>query len=213
MMDRAADFFDLVEKINQTGPPEAVAAAYHTALRDRYWKLHDLPGVIERGRAGILYCLAHSLRSQAKAMAFDVGSFTWPGWEEAGIEPTVDDLSFGRQCAALNLKLAIELNKPPDKVASAHWLVGAHALTAGDSIAAVGAFQAGMPLLTTGSPFEVYLRGCCAAGRLQAGDDPSIRNELDRAMQQLSGIGDADSLCYLDQVRSIVKLYLPAAPR
>jgi len=68
------------------------------ARLDLYWKAHDFrPSSYRRG--GIIYCLSQSiaegsssaadeLRDVAKRLAYNVGSFTWPGWEEPGIDPT-----------------------------------------------------------------------------------------------------------------------------
>jgi hypothetical protein len=211
MADTDSDFFAVIDRINRTGAPDTVAKAYHNHLRDLYWKTHDLPGVVAIGRAGILYCLAHALRPQAKAMAYDVGSFTWPGWEEPGINPTTDDLAFGRQCAGLNLSLAIELNKPVEKVASAHWLAGAHALTAGEWSSAASAFDAAIALLETDSPFAIYLRGCAAVAKMRADDNPKVAHtQLQDVMSKLQNAGDNDSAVYLGQIKSILKLYGPA---
>ena len=100
-----------------------------------------------------MYCLGQTLsleassrqreklRSSAKALAYDIGSFTWPGWEEPRISPTADELAAGRDCARLNLRLAIELQKPPERVSMAHWLLGAHALAARDFDLAEKEFQ------------------------------------------------------------------------
>jgi len=78
--------------------------------------------------AGDFFAAVDRLRSTAKGLAYDVGSLTWPGWEEPGIDPTPEDLAFGRECARLNLRLAIELKKPALKISMAYWLVGADAL-------------------------------------------------------------------------------------
>jgi hypothetical protein len=205
------DFFAVVDQLDRAGSPEAVAAAYHNLLRELYWKAHDLPGLIEIGRAGILYCLAHSLRAQAKAMAYDVGSFTWPGWEEAGIDPKPADLAFGRRCASFNLALAIELTKPADKLASAHWLVGAHALAVNDSASAGQSFDAAARLVAADCPLGIYLRGCSAAARLQSGKDvTTARDEVDQAMRALATASSADSSLYLGQLTSILKLFTSA---
>ncbi len=131
----SGDSFAAAELIQRDGSPRDVAAAYHSLRGDVYWKSHDLPAAVTIGRAGIFYCLSQSLictspqdvdffRSTAKSIAYDVGSFTWPGWEEPGIDPTAADLAAGRDCARLNLRLALDLQKPLDRVAMAHWLLG-----------------------------------------------------------------------------------------
>jgi hypothetical protein len=81
------------------------------------------------------------LRQRAKHLAYNAGSFTWPGWREAEIDPSPADLAFGMDCARLNLRLAIELNRPPMGLSKAHWLIGAHAMALGDFDLAAKEFQ------------------------------------------------------------------------
>lgn len=130
---RGRDSFAAIELIQKQGIPLEIAARFKSLVTELYWKTHDLPAVVVIGRAGILYCLGQSLtagnspeaarklRSFAKGLAYDIGSFTWPGWEEPGIHPTPDEIAFGRECANLNLRLAIELNKPP---VPSRWPIG-----------------------------------------------------------------------------------------
>jgi hypothetical protein len=125
---QTGDSFRAIEQIQHEGTPSEIAARYQSLILDLYWKAHNLPAVVTIGRAGILHCLNQSLATDvspeskdklrwiAKAIAFNVGSFTWPGWEEPGIHPTAADLATGRDCAKLNLRLAVELKKPPKAI-------------------------------------------------------------------------------------------------
>src|ERR1700733_6665763 len=91
---RSSDSFAALERIQRHGAPLEIAARYESLIPDLYWKAHDLPAIVTLGRAGICYCLGQSLladvspqmatqfRSTAKSLAYNVGSFTWPGWEE-----------------------------------------------------------------------------------------------------------------------------------
>ena len=98
------------------------------------WKRKDIDRSVAAGRAGIQAGLtlahttpehAYELRSKAKACAFDVGSFTWPGWDEAGITLLASHYAIGRDAAHVNLRLAQSLEKGAIPVGRAHWLVGA----------------------------------------------------------------------------------------
>jgi hypothetical protein len=163
-MLQTRDSFAAIEHIQRQGSPQEIARLYESLVLDLYWKAHDLPAVIVIARAGITYCLgqaprqaaspesAAKLRGIAKAIAYNVGSFTWPGWEEPGINPSAADLAFGRDCANLNLQLANELNKPPAALSSAHWLVGAHALASGDFSQAAKEFQTAHDLFPPDDP-------------------------------------------------------------
>lgn len=108
-----------------------------------YWEKKDLTLAVTFGRAGLQYGLtaaldtkispqqAEQLRSAAKGLAYDVGSFTWPGWDEKGIEIAPANLKVGNDSAKVNLRLAIELKKDALAMSRAHWLVGAHQIAAG----------------------------------------------------------------------------------
>ncbi len=138
------DLFTALDHLHSSGTPTQVATLYDQLLRDAYWKHKNLPLATTLATAGIHFCLTHahhahltpdpslatSLKSSAKALAYNLASFTWPGWDEPGISPTPADIALGHEAAKLNLRLALELQKPPDKIRNAHWLLGAHLLAA-----------------------------------------------------------------------------------
>jgi hypothetical protein len=219
---RSGDSFLAIEHIQRHGTSLEIAARYQLLLSDLYWKAHDLPAMITIGRAGILYCLTQAasvnisaesvekLRSLAKGLAYNIGSFTWPGWEEPGITPTPDQLAVGLDCSPLNLRLAIELNKPPDRISMAHWLLGAHALAAHDFELAEKEFQHARLLSamdTTAKAMEAYL----ALSRF-------CRNKTDTASQtlfeeitsELNAQKDEDAASYFTQLISAQRLFTPA---
>jgi hypothetical protein len=201
-----------------------IAARYKSVVLDLYWKAHDLPAVVVVGRAGILYCLGQSLysgippettqnlRSFAKELAYNVGSFTWPGWDEAGIKPTSEDLAVGRECARLNLRLAIELGKPPSRVSMAHWLVGAHALAANDPDEAEKAFQLAQDVLpatdAASKSLERFNMGYLALARLcRNPSDAGLRANFEEIMTHLRARPDEDTEDYLTQLLTAHRVF------
>src|ERR1700712_2391987 len=98
---REKNVFAAIEQL-QAGfgaDPAANSELYHKTMLDAYWKRKTLPAVVALGASGIQYALTHAqfptnsgaareLRSLAKAMSYDLASFTWPGWDEPGITPT-----------------------------------------------------------------------------------------------------------------------------
>ncbi len=227
------DSFAAIERIQQAGTPAEIAARYAALVSDLYWKAHDLPAVVTVGRAGIIYCLTQSaapelpadaidsLRMTAKGLAYDLGSFTWPGWEEPGISPTADDLALGRDCAKLNLRLAIELKKPPSRVSMAHWLIGAHALAAGDFEFAERQFQAAQDVLPSTDPAAKELQPCnlgyLAIARLGKNPHDPIANsaaqaDYERITGELAARKDEDAEVYLSQLLSARRLFVSNRP-
>ena len=222
---RTSDSFAAIEQIQRHGTPLEIAARYQSLLSSLYWHAHDLPAVVTIGRAGILYCLAQSvaegvapetvepLRSIAKGLAYDLGSFTWPGWEEPGITPTPDDLAVGRDCARLNLRLAIELKKSSARLSMAHWLVGAHALASRDFNLAETEFQLAQDMLpkSDGTPNAVE---DCNAGYLTVARlcknpaDTVVQSQFEEVIARLGAREGDEAKSYLAQLMSARRLFV-----
>jgi len=135
------DSFVVIEELNQQEDPQAVVTLYDELARHLYWQRKDLPAAIAIARAGIQYGLtmaqgieaknvelAAELRSGAKAMAYNLASFAWPGWAEPGIVVGQSDLRFGLDAARTNLRLAQSLHKGDLPVSRAYWMLGAQQL-------------------------------------------------------------------------------------
>ena len=225
---RTADSFTAIEHLQRHGTPAEIAARYEALLSDLYWKAHDLPAAITIGRAGILYCLtqslapgtaphsAHHLRSIAKGLAYDLGSFTWPGWEEPGINPMPADLAVGRDCAQLNLRLALELKRSPERLSMSHWLIGAHALAARDFAQAEQSFRQAQEVLPVTDPAAQSMHPCnhgylAIAQLCQNPADAAAEKRLAEIMTHLGARADDDAKTYLPQLQSARRLFVPTS--
>jgi hypothetical protein len=142
--------------------PDSLAAAktFFEVVGHLYWKQKDIHRTVVMAQAGIQFGLTaavtassyapeltNEIRGIAKGLAFNLASFTWPGWDEPGIAISAAYLLFGFEAAALNLRLAHELNKGDLPISRAYWLVGAHALSA-------GAFQEAADQFTTAKTYS-----------------------------------------------------------
>lgn len=188
----------------ERGEPLQVVTRYSDLVMDLYWKKKDLDAVLVVGRAGIHYGLSMAqaenarnraeLQDAARTMAYNLGSFTWPGWDEAGIVLHPHHMAAGLDAARLYLRLAGELEKPPVARSRAHWLLGAHRLSAGQYAQAIDHFrQAAAAAGEADSPAEVLLnQGYVAvARRLRHGDgDAGAQAELDRIREALNTLKD-----------------------
>ncbi|MEK6223007.1 MAG: hypothetical protein N2D54_12245, partial [Chloroflexota bacterium] len=68
--------------------------------------------------------LANEFKGKAKALNYNLASFSWPGWDEPGfMDIPTDILALGLQAAHENLRLAIELKKEEVRVSRAHWAI------------------------------------------------------------------------------------------
>jgi hypothetical protein len=150
------DAFAVVEHLQALGNGEEVSAAYDQLLRDAYWEHKDLRMVMLLGTAGIYFNIGQAkiaaddaarmkFKSAAKRLAYNVGSFSWPGWAEQGITISETDKVRGLEAARLNMRLALELQVPFDKIEAAAWLLGAQLLAAGQAEEALFQFRYAVP--------------------------------------------------------------------
>ena len=140
--------------LREQADAEAAADTIGKLIRYLYWQRHDLPAVVTVGSAGIHYCLqtaagadiaaetAARLRGIAKAAAYDLGSFTWRGWDEAGIAIDPTSARIGYECARLNLQLAQHLRRGDLPLSRAYWLLGVHLWDRGETVGAREALDA-----------------------------------------------------------------------
>jgi hypothetical protein len=179
--------------------------------------LHDakaLPEMVAVGRAAILVLLgragdaqtppdlARKCRTAARAMSYNVGSFTWPGWGDPVGEA---ERAAGEDAARLSLRLVIALAEGDSSLSVAHWLVGAHHLAAGRADAARASFtaaggkareagdEAGARMNTAYLALTDVLLG-------PAGD--AAEKTLADALAALAAEGSEDAAFYADQVRA-----------
>jgi hypothetical protein len=177
--------------------PEVAATGYRQAVRDAYWDTKDLGAVAWFAAAGFVYCrvaarnadaeVAYRLQSEAKALMYDVASFTWPGWAEPGVEVLGRDLQIGCEAAVANLRLAAELDKGDLALARARWMLGGHLLAAGRHSEAGDQYsQSAVLAEAAGSPEEARLGEAFAAlGAVLAGAD-GAQQSLDAAIVRLA---------------------------
>jgi len=152
-MFEEADSFAAIQWVAGHDPVTAVSVL-HALQQDAYWNGKNLYRSTAMGRAGLQLGLteaaklaatgkagADEILAIAKGCAYDMGSFTWPGWDEADIVIGPNDAAMGFDAAKANLRLAIELKKPDEPMSRAWWLLGAHQLNAGYFEQATESFQ------------------------------------------------------------------------
>ena len=212
------DAFAAVELIQCDGNPFAIVQRYTSLIPDLYWKYKHLASVTMLSQAGIVYALGQAARtadaeqqnvlaSAAKGLAYNLGSFTWPGWDEAGITITPADLALGLAAARLNLRLAIALQKPPAKVRNAHWLLGAQLLAAFSHQAALEEFRLSLPSPTE-KP-EPLFEGYVELTRIIMKESDAAA-AFDAILAPLTGQTDKDSRFIHEQLTTARRVFAPA---
>jgi hypothetical protein len=191
--------------------PQRAAEALATAQRELYWTHKGIPAVVTLSGAGIAHLLKIARQSpeaagaghEAKALAFNLGSFTWPGWAEPGITLTPADIAAGFEAARLNLRLAEEFNRPEKAKAKAHWLLGAHQLSAADFASAANSFRTGKSHAarsddpSLGEMLDGYLR---LTHVLADPQNEQARRDFDAAVTALRNASSEDAREYANQL-------------
>ena len=204
--------------------PKPMMDAFLELAHQAYWKKNDLPSAITFSRRAmeIGQAMATTLKTTdlaaanevlgvVKGIAFNLASFTWPGWNEPGIAIGPDDLVLGREAARLNFYLALELKRPPDKVAVAHWLMGAHALAAGQHDQALKHFES-YEKTATDETNRLTARGYSAITRLAARREPAkAGKDFNDAVAALKSIKSDDSKFFAEQLASVRKVLVKGA--
>ncbi|HZZ43594.1 MAG TPA: hypothetical protein VFE58_11705 [Tepidisphaeraceae bacterium] len=202
---------------DQTPTPEQIAQQLFNRAHSAYWKDKDLPTSLSQGHACIQHALscaeqsppdlANRLHSIAKSAAYNIASFTWPGWQEPGITITPADLASGRAAADLNLRLALELHRPPGPLASAHWLVGIHAMSVHDHAAAHHAFTQ-YRLIADTAEHRHLADGYSAVNLLLSTPTPAATTSFNTAVSELTKLNTEDSNFFAAQLLTIKQFFL-----
>ena len=149
---KAGKLEEAVASLRRPERPLDALGATNILIRHYYWKEKNLPVVVELAESAIAFgrAVAEALADaeqkarilgSVKAIAYNLASFTWPGWGEDGMVITPDQRQRGRHAADLNLRLAQQLEKDPQAISAAFWMVGAHQLTDQRAEAAVASFK------------------------------------------------------------------------
>jgi hypothetical protein len=159
MKDKAIEIFDSegVEaaigwmQAGEAGlSPTEHVQVFDQVLRHAYWQHKDLPAAIQIGQAGLALgeklAAAHpdqasEIKSQIKAIQYNLASFTWPGWDEPGYQLSEKQVLLGLEAARQNLSLALELKKEALPLSRAYWMLAAQEIAAKEYTSAVEHFS------------------------------------------------------------------------
>lgn len=203
----------MVELLRQRDPRASVEAFTHLQL-DLYWKQKNLPAVVTLSEAGINHALSHAagssdaalarrFRMAAKRLAYNLASFTWPGWNEPGITPTKLDLVAGLCAAELNVQLAEELHRPAQVQASALWTLGAQQLAAADYAKAIQTFERARAQARRGEDAlqQRMLEGyALLAEHMATASDALLHERLQALVDALKKESSPDAVSYAEQL-------------
>lgn len=223
---REQDSFRAIAQIEATHLPPFVAKSYSQLVQDLYYRAKDVPLMLMIGRAGVQYALhearrcdrvdptqARELRAMAKTIAYNLSANCWPGWNEPGIVISPDELEHGHDLARLNLHLAHELQVPPDKLAGAYWLLGAHQLAVKATAAALDSFEQSAKLYEEAAQLDSLhmAQGYVGIAQMQSAPSQAAGHErMNAAIAALVARDTEDSRFFAQQLGDVAKFFGPS---
>lgn len=218
------DVYAAVEYLAEQADVVEAVKVLNRLMRKMYWEEKDIGRCVAFGRAGVQLGLTEGRRAaasdaerseqllgQAKAVSYNLASFTWPGWDEDGIELSRADVVMGLDAAKVNLRLAIELERGPDPMGKAHWLLGAHFLSARNLDRAREHFELARDFEKQANPEnggslqDGYL---AVTGLVANPGDPALEQKLREAQEGLRKLEDGDFLA--DQLTTALAVFQKA---
>lgn len=216
---KSSDSFAAIQYLNRQDEPQAIVQGYNELVRHLFWDEKNVAAVVGLSLAGIHYGLDAAYResdpddtarltSQARAIAYNLASFTWPGWDDEGIELGATDTAIGYDAAKLVLRLVEELEEEAIRFCRAHWMVGAHQLETRESERALDSFQKSAEFAqVAGSRAENLLaQGFAIIADLQRSSPDTDRQDDLRAIRdQLSR--EEHGQGFIEQIETALRIY------
>lgn len=218
-----SDVFAAIDFLDQENDPKKAVAAYSQLITKLYWENKNLPAVIGVAVAGIQYATAASRRKEpenpalatellgsAKAMSYNLASFTWPGWDEPGIAIGASDVRLGLEAAKTNLRLAWELSKAGLPICRAYWMLGAQYLANGMTDQARHAFNESARYAQNAEvqSEKLLAEGCAQITTLAENpEDAGAKARLEEIKTQLQPLEHGNN--FIEQLVTAAKVFCP----
>ena len=147
------DYFKAVEYLSRQSNPLEILDAFKEIAKRLYWDSNDMAGVIIFSGAAIQYAqmsvqsvsvkedVVGQMKEKAAAIAYNLASFTWPGWDKEGLEISITEQNIGMEAAKTNLRSIEEMGGGNLQLARAYWMTGAHRLTLHNTDEAIYCFE------------------------------------------------------------------------
>jgi hypothetical protein len=194
-----------------------IAQRYADVAQALYRERKNVTQMLAVAKAGITYCLsaaakdpaaAATLKTKAKAIAYNAAANSWPGWGDEGIIIKPSHIEEASGLAARSLELVEDLKLGHRQLGTSQWLVGALHLAAGRSDDAIAALSRARDAYAAGGErvSELLVLGYLALARSRQGTPERHRNELEEICQQLQKDGSPQAIAFVNQLRTADRL-------
>lgn len=212
------DLFAASEYVLGLGDEATIAKAFDELLFDVHEKATSTEQVIHFAHAGIHYCLARAvandeadaaaartLRLTAKRMATNAASFTWPGWDEAGVTISPEQMRQGLAFARYSMRQLHELDPTDAQLGFSYWFLGAQLLaneTYGEALYIFG--EAREYDRRAGNADSALMNsGYIGLTRILDGEAQAGEAEFNAAVKDLRARNNEDATFFAEQLLSV----------
>ena len=143
------------------------------------------------------------IRTFARGVAFNIASFTWPGWDDTG-PISAERQALGLSAARVGLQLAEAAN---DVTPNILWIYGVHEINAGEYEEAEKTF-ARAKSLARNDFYRSMHDGWIAMTRFLAQRTDVNRSAYDKAVEAIRTGSDPDAAFYADQLPTALAVFL-----
>ncbi len=154
---------------------------------------------------------AAEYKSQLLPITYNLATNTWPGWGEGEVSPDINERhqAIGMEAAHLNVKVAEELNAPPQRRKNGYWALGIHQIAAGNYTEATQTLARSRDLADEAGIEDAKLmaQGWIHFANILAGQDES--SSLDEVEKKLRSMG-ADGEYYANQYDVAMQVFRPS---
>lgn len=147
---------------------------------------------------------AVEIRRFARGVAFNIASFTWPGWGDSPEPISVARQKLGLQAAERVVALAEQID---EMTPNALWILGAHQLNAGKYDEAISSFERAKGLARNDFFQSMHASWIQLTRVVAAGDNSGIEN-LDVAINSLRTSDAEDAEFFADQLSTARRVYI-----
>jgi hypothetical protein len=196
-----------------------VSKNYSDFVKALYRDRKDVTQMLAAARAGVRYCLsaaeqavlserAVTLKTNARIIAFNAAANAWPGWGDEGIVIEKQHIAEATELALRSLQLVQELKLGPDRIGTAHWLIGALHLAASRGDQAIAELRLACDAYRAGANrrSELLALGYLGLARKRHHAPDFSPDELDEIYRQLQQDGSAEAIAFIQQLKTADRL-------
>ena len=221
---REAGRFTLLEKIQSAGAPLEIAHRYFDLHKDAYQKRwRHRPQRARWPRRASDFCITQAAADESAGAATTAKSPK--AWPTTVARHSPGRAGAKRSCADRRANagwvtklpnptfgLAVELQKPPDKVLGkwAHWLLGAHLLAAAEPRAALAEFEQAIPP-DVSDPDRGLFEGYALLARCML-DEAGAEEKWDKLLGAMKENGNDEAIFAREQLRTAKRYFDSQTP-